>query len=248
MRRYLFLAVALLLGACSGAAAPTGRQAPGTSPGDQPSPVAIATPEEAAARVVALQPGLAGIEEHDPDVIGRCCFWQATETAEGFEVAFEVGWGDCPAGCIERHRWVYAVARDGSVELIAEQGDPVPAGLPSASGDPASGGGGGILPGGSGIEGTVTAGPTCPVVSAADPNCDDRPIAGATVLVLDATGREVARVVTDADGRYAVALPAGPYVVEPQPADGILRMAEPVSVTVGDGFVDVDLAYDTGIR
>jgi hypothetical protein len=105
MRRYLFLAVALLLGACSGAAAPTGRQAPGTSPGDQPSPVAIATPEEAAARVV-----------------------------------------------------------------------------------------------------------------------------------------------TDADGRYAVALPAGPYVVEPQPADGILRMAEPVSVTVGDGFVDVDLAYDTGIR
>lgn len=246
MRRYLFLAVALLLTGCAGAAAPTGSEAPGGSPGIQPSPVVIATPEAAAARVIALQTGLAGIEAHDPDVIGGCCFWQATETADGFEVTFEVGWGDCPAGCIERHRWVYAVGRDGSVELVDEQGDPVPAGLPSASSDPASGGG--ILPGGSGIRGTVTAGPTCPVVSANDPSCDDRPIAGATVLVLDAAGREVARVVTDADGRYAVALPAGPYVVEPQPVEGFLRMAEPVPVTVGDGFVAIDLAYDTGIR
>jgi hypothetical protein len=208
--------------------------------------VPVTTPEEAAARVIALEPGLAGIGERDPDLIGGCCFWQATESDDGFDVTFEVGWGDCPAGCIERHQWVYAVGRDGSVGLVSEAGDPVPSGVPGA--DVGATSGGGILPGGSGIQGTVSAGPSCPVISANDPSCDDRPIAGATVLVLDASGNEVARVLTDAAGHYAVALPAGPYVVEPQPAEGLLRTAERVSVTVADGFVTVNLAYDTGIR
>jgi hypothetical protein len=230
-------ALALLLAACSGAASPT------SSPIPTPTSVTVTTPAQAAARVIAQVPSLAGIEEQDPDLIGGCCFWQATETGQGFEVTFEVGWGDCPAGCIDRHHWVYSVGRDGSVELISENGPPVPSGVPGAGG-----GGGGILPGGSGIQGVVSAGPTCPVVTANDPNCNDRPVAGATILILDASGREVARLVTDAAGRYAATLPAGPYTVEPQPVEGLLGTAEPVAATVRDGFVTVDLAYDTGIR
>jgi hypothetical protein len=234
--------LALMLAACSGAAGPSA----------SPSPVAITvtSPEQAAARVVEVAPSLAGIGPRNPDLIGGCCFWEATPSADGYEVMFEVGWGDCPSGCIERHRWTYAVSHAGAVELVKEQGAPVPSGVPgSGTGSTGNtGGGGGIIPGGSGIEGRVLAGPTCPVVTVNDPSCDDRPIAGATILVLDAGGREVARLGSDASGRYAVTLPPGPYTIEPQPVEGFFRKAEPVAVTVGDGFVTVDINFDTGIR
>jgi hypothetical protein len=35
---------------------------------------------------------------------------------------FKHGWGDCPAGCLKEHFWVYTV-QDGLVELIDEHGD-----------------------------------------------------------------------------------------------------------------------------
>jgi hypothetical protein len=234
--------VATLLAACSGAASPTG------SPSPLPSAaISITTPAEAAARVGEVAPGLAGITGRDPDVIGACCFWEAVETEAGYTLTYEVGWGDCPSGCIERHHWVYAVSRDGAVTLVSEDGSPVPSGVPGA-GSGSGGTGGGILPGGSGIEGAIVAGPTCPVVSANDSACDDRPVAAAVVVVLDATGREVARVAADAGGRYAVTLPPGPYTIEPQPVEGYMGTAAPVDVLVGDGIQTVNLAYDTGIR
>ena len=237
------LLLVLVLVACSSASSAT------TPPTASPSaaPAGITTPEAAAARVGEVNPTLAGIGPRDSDVIGACCSWTATATADGFRVEFEVGWGDCPAGCIDRHHWTYNVSSDGRVELVAESGPPVPSGIPGAAG---GGGdiGGGILPGGSGIVGRALAGPTCPVVTEGDPACDERPLAGVTVLVLDVNGTEIARLQTDADGRYAVTLPPGPYTVEPQPAEGVLRTPEPIAVTVEGSFVTVDLAYDTGIR
>ena len=238
------LLLALLLVACSSGSSAT------TPPIPSPSaaPAGITTPEAAAARVGEVVPGLAGIGPRDPDLIGGCCFWIATPTADGFRVEFEVGWGDCPAGCIDRHHWTYDVKSDGSVELVAESGPPVPSGVPGVGGVGGDDIGGGILPGGSGIAGRAMAGPTCPVVTEGDPTCDERPLAGVTILVLDLNGTEIARLQTDADGRYSVTLPAGPYTVEPQPAEGVLRMPEPIAVTVGGTFVTVDLSYDTGIR
>jgi hypothetical protein len=234
----------LLIAACSSASSAT------TPPSSTPSaaPAGITTPEAAAARVGEVNPTLAGIGPRDPDIIGACCFWTATPLADGFRVEFEVGWGDCPAGCIDRHHWTYTVASDGSVQLVAESGPPVPAGVPREGGVGGGDSGGGILPGGSGIAGQALAGPTCPVVTEGDPACDPRPLVGVTVLVLDVNGTEIARLQTDADGRYVVTLPAGPYTVEPQPAEGTLRMPEPIHVTVGANFVTVDLEYDTGIR
>jgi hypothetical protein len=126
--------VALVAIACSGGAASTSPPAP------SPSVVTITTPEAAAARVMEENPELDGIEPQDPDVIGGCCFWAATPAADGFEVTFEVGWGDCPAGCINRHRWTYSVSADGVVQLIAEQGPSVPPGEPgSGTGGSSSG-------------------------------------------------------------------------------------------------------------
>jgi hypothetical protein len=234
--------IALIVVACSSGAASS------TTPTSNPSPsfslVPISTAEQAAARVVEVAPHLAGIGPKDPDLIGGCCFWEATPTADGFDVVFEVGSGDCQSGCIDRHRWTYHVTRDGAVTLISESGPPVPSGVPGSGG----GNTGGILPGGTGIQGRVIAGPTCPVVTLNDPSCDDRPIVGAIVLILDVQGTEIARLVTDAAGAYSVTLPSGSYSIEPQPVDGVMRAAEAVSVTVGKSFVTVDLQYDTGIR
>jgi hypothetical protein len=232
--------VAIIVVGCAGGAAST--SPPGASP--SPSAVTITTPEGAAARVAEVEPSFAGIGPKDPNMIGGCCYWEAVQTADGFDVTFEVGWGDCQAGCIERHRWTYTVSEDGAVTLRTEDGPPVPSGIPG----PGGGSTGGILPGGSGIQGRVLAGPTCPVVTLNDPSCNDRPVVGATILVLNANGTEVARVLTDAAGRYEVTLPSGPYTIEPQPVEGFMHVAEPVAVTVDAGVASVDLAYDTGIR
>jgi hypothetical protein len=136
--------VALILAvvACSSGAAaspqPSSTSSPspgsssGPSSGSASSPsleaVEIQSPEEAAARIVEVAPELAGIGPKDPDLIGACCFWEATPTADGYEVVFEVGSGDCQAGCIDRQRWTYSVSRDGAVELISESGSPAPGG------------------------------------------------------------------------------------------------------------------------
>ena len=219
------------------------------TPSASPPTTSVTSPGAAAARVQEVVRPLGGIGEKQPDVIGACCFWEAERSPTGFRVVFEVGWGDCPSGCIDRHRWTYDVSADGAVQLAEESGPAVPPGVPGSGvgGGSATPGGGAILPGGSGITGRVTAGPTCPVVTVDNP-CDDRPIAGVPVVVLDVNGREVGRVMTDAEGRYSVTLPSGPYTIEPQPIEGLMRAPEPTQVTVDGGFVTVDLSYDTGIR
>jgi hypothetical protein len=84
--------------------------------------------------VIALDPRFTGLQAKNPDLIGGCCFYEATPTAHGYQVLVELGWGDCPAGCINRHRWTYAVTSDGTTTLVSETGDPVPAGFPANGG------------------------------------------------------------------------------------------------------------------
>lgn len=102
---------------------------------------------------------------------------------------------------------------------------------------------------GTGLAIGAVAGPTCPVEQPGDPACRPRPVAGATVIVMDREGATVARVVTDPEGLVTVALPAGDYVIQPQPVEGLMGTAEQQAVTVVDGaLTPVTLAYDTGIR
>jgi hypothetical protein len=248
----LLLPIVLLVAACSSAAAT--QAPPAGSP--TPSPRAVTSVQDAAARVAELNPSLAGVGPADPNLIGGCCSWKGAETGDGFTITYEVGWGDCPSGCIERHTWTFAVSRDGAVTVLDEQGSPVPSGQPGSGvgaggGSGGSGGGtggGGIFPGGTGIQGHALAGPTCPVVKVGDPSCEPAPVSGVTLLALTADGTEAARATTDANGYFAFALPPGAYTIEAQPVQGLTRGGEPVPVTVGNGVVTVDVPFDTGIR
>ena len=59
----------------------------------------------------------------------------------------------------------------------------------------------------------------------------------------------MSRATSDANGLVAIELPPGVYIVEAQPADGLMVTPEAVAVAVAaGGIAEVTMAYDTGIR
>jgi hypothetical protein len=131
----LLLFAVVVAGCAGGAGAPAAPPSadPGASVGPSPSASLevvgpVTTPEAAWAAVAATDPRYAAIGPLDPDLIGQSA-WYEVMPASGvgaYMVTVTVGWGDCPAGCIERHTWQYAVAPDGTVTLQAEDGGAVP--------------------------------------------------------------------------------------------------------------------------
>ncbi|NOY57228.1 MAG: carboxypeptidase regulatory-like domain-containing protein [Actinobacteria bacterium] len=98
------------------------------------------------------------------------------------------------------------------------------------------------------VQGHVHAGPTCPVMrEPPDPDCADRPVVGAELLVWGPADNEVARTRTDGQGRFSLDLPAGTYTLVPQPVEGLLGTASEQQFTVPE-TEPLDVAYDTGIR
>jgi len=200
-------------------------------PGGSPVPQ-VTTAEQAAALVLAQDARFKDIARRDPDLIGQGSWWEVTATQSGYEVTVQIGWDDCPAGCINRHTWVYAVSGDGTVTRVSEAGDPIPG---EGTGN---------------VGGRVVAGPVCPVETVPpDPACAPRPVAGATLTIGDAQGKDVAVVVSDANGLFALTLPPGDYVLIAQPVEGLMGTPEPLSFAVLAGSpVELTVAYDTGIR
>lgn len=95
----------------------------------------------------------------------------------------------------------------------------------------------------------AVAGPVCPVeTDPPKPECADRPVAGAVIVIRDAGGNEAARVPTGEDGTFSLDLLPGDYLVEPQPVEGLLGTAPLVQVTLAAAPVAVTVTYDTGIR
>ncbi|MCU0482790.1 MAG: carboxypeptidase-like regulatory domain-containing protein [Chloroflexi bacterium] len=230
------LLITLVLGACAATAGPT----PATSPAASPPPAGPLTADEAAALVLVADARFAGIGPQDPNLIGQDRWYEVGPGTTGFTVTVTIGWGDCPAGCINRHVWRYEVAPDRTVRLVEETGEALPDAVRApVAGDP-------------GVAGRALAGPVCPVVSdPPDPACSDRPVPGAEVVVRDAGGAEVARATTAADGTYAIALSPGDYSVVALPVEGLMGTPEAQPVTVPADLetpVQVDLVYDTGIR
>jgi len=133
MRAPLALAVLVTsLAACGSGAAPTASPAPTVRPTPTPIVARVATPGDAAALVIATNPMFAGTMELRPDAIGASRWWTAEPLASGgYRVELTVGWGDCPAGCIERHVWTFDVDASGSLKLVSETGNPVPSDLPA---------------------------------------------------------------------------------------------------------------------
>ncbi len=223
-----------LVAACAGGSGVPSQPAPSSGTVDSPA--------AAFARVVARNPQFAGIGLLNTEMIGQCCWYEAEAAPGGFQVRVHVGWGDCPAGCIDKHDWTYAVSTTGLVTLLAETGAQVPAGILPAGGNP---GVGGVT----GIGGRVTAGPTCPVVQPGDPSCDPRPVPGAVIVVRTMDGAIVARATAGADGAYSIGLPPGMYSVTSEPVAGFPSAPGPTTVTVvANAQTPVDIGFDTGIR
>jgi len=113
----------------------------------------------------------------------------------------------------------------------------------ASSGVPSQTPAGGVV-----IDGRVHAGPTCPVQKVPpDPACADRPVVGAVLVVKTVAGVEVARATSAADGTFRLSLPAGDYVLVPQPVQGYIGTASPIPFHAEDGAA-IDVSYDTGIR
>ncbi len=83
----------------------------------------VISADQAVRLVLAQRADFAGIGPLDPNLIGQAAWYEVAEAGDGWQVLVRIGWGDCPAGCISQHRWTYGVERDGSVELLAEDGD-----------------------------------------------------------------------------------------------------------------------------
>lgn len=136
----LALVAVIVVAACTGAG-PSGSSAPtSTAPAATPTPtlrapsptpiaVDVASPADAAALVIATDPRFEGAIALTPDIIGASKWWGATAVAGGgYRVTITIGWGDCPAGCINEHVWDFEVSADGQVTLIGESGDPISSG------------------------------------------------------------------------------------------------------------------------
>jgi hypothetical protein len=190
------------------------------------------TDAAAAARAaIAEQPRFAGIGPRDDNLIGQSSWFDVSEAGDGWQVVIRIGWGDCPAGCINEHRWTYSVGKDGQVELVSDTGDP----LLEATG----------------VRGTVSAGPVCPVErDPPDPACAPRLVAGAVLVVTDPAGSEVARATSAEDGTFSIELGPGAYRLTAQPFDGLMGTPGPMdfAVEAGGPMTELQVSYDTGIR
>jgi hypothetical protein len=125
---------ALLCAAFLAACGPASPSSPPPSVRPTPTPIAAAvtTPAEAAALVIATDAQFAGAIELTPDIIGASKWWVAAPLAAGgFSVELTIGWGDCPAGCINKRVWSFSVDASGQVRLVGVSGDEVPASLPA---------------------------------------------------------------------------------------------------------------------
>jgi len=94
--------------------------------------VPVGSAADAAAIVIASDPRFAGAIELTPDIIGASKWWTAEPLAGGgYRVELTIGWGDCPAGCINRHVWTFDVDPRGGITRVGDSGDPVPSELPA---------------------------------------------------------------------------------------------------------------------
>lgn len=101
--------------------------------------------------------------------------------------------------------------------------------------------------GGLGVEGTVSASPTCPVERADQP-CPPRPVQ-TEVRVVRADGSVAAQASSGADGRFRVEVSPGRYRLEADYPSGPGRGCTPVDIVVEAGrFTQADIDCDIGIR
>jgi hypothetical protein len=110
-------------------------------------------------------------------------------------------------------------------------------------------GGGSILPYKSGVRGTVSLGPTCPVQRIPpDPQCADRGYATTVVVHHTGSSSTFATGKSDVNGAFEFSLPPGTYTLTAG-SGTMLPRCNPTEVTVGaSGYATTTISCDTGIR
>jgi len=102
------------------------------------------------------------------------------------------------------------------------------------------------VPSNTGVYGTVTAGPTCPVERVGQP-CPPRPVMG-EVELRDTSGATVGSTRTASDGRYALRARPGTYTLVVDTGSTFPRCpSKSVTVVTGERLL-ADISCDTGIR
>lgn len=68
------------------------------------------------------------IESAGPNGVTDGTDLRVTFFEDYLQYTFEYGFGDCPAGCISRHKWYFIVYPNGNVHFAGEEGDTLPEG------------------------------------------------------------------------------------------------------------------------
>ena len=108
---------------------------------------------------------------------------------------------------------------------------------------------GGTPPGTSGVRGTISLGPTCPVERIPpDPACADKPYA--TAVVVYRAGSKAPLIIGNSDAAGAFTLPLAPGSYTLQAGSGtMLPRCAPITVTVAaNAYATTSISCDTGIR
>ncbi len=194
------LLIAVLVAACSAPAG--GSPFPATqAPPATPTALASAlTAADAAALVVAGDPRFAGIGPRDAGMVGQGSWYEVEPSGSGWSVTVQIGWGDCPAGCISRHTWTFAVTAAGAASLVSETGDA----LPAASGIASTGQSGTIAPAPATVGPAPSAGRPAPSSPAVGPTPTRQPAA---------TPRPVPTATSPAPPSTSVPASGGPGIV-----------------------------------
>jgi len=107
-----------------------------------------------------------------------------------------------------------------------------------------------IAPYDSGVQGTVTLGPTCPVMRVGDTTCADKPYATdiQVIVIGSPNSAPLTTVRSDSAGKYKVMLPPGNYALQPVGGTVLSRCSTQNVTIVPSKIITVNLSCDTGIR
>jgi hypothetical protein len=103
-----------------------------------------------------------------------------------------------------------------------------------------------LVSGPTGIAGQALLGPACPVMTEGT-ECADQPYQ-ATIVILGPSGQALTQIETDEQGKFQLPLPPGEYTLAPVSGDPLPTAGEQQVTVPPDGYTQVIIQYDSGIR
>lgn len=123
------------------------------------------------------------------------------------------------------------------------------AGMFWAVAKPPAGQGGSIMPYDSGVRGTISLGPVCPVERIPpDPACAPRPYTTAIEVYRSGSSSVFATGKSDANGAFEFSLPPGSYTLKASGGTMLPRCAPADAAVAPGAYTTADISCDTGIR